>query len=85
MLFAGVDSRNKGPLLQLEGAAGVWPPPRSGSTELEDPLLMTVTPSLQFSETDSFCVSDSSDVRAAVRTVWNWCMCVCVCRMGGGC
>lgn len=39
-----VDTHGKGPLLNLEGPASVWPPPRSGrdggsSAELEAPLL----------------------------------------------
>lgn len=69
MFLPGVDSRRKGPLLQLEGANGVWPPPRGGSAELEAPLLLPATSSLQFSEADAFCVNDFSDVRAIVHTV----------------
>lgn len=42
--LAVVDTRGKGPLLNLENPASVWPPPRSGrdgtpSSELEAPLL----------------------------------------------
>lgn len=45
--LAVVDTRGKGPLLNLESPASVWPPPRSGrvgtpSSELEAPL---ITPS----------------------------------------
>lgn len=40
---AGVDTRGKGPLLNLEAPGSVWPPPRSGRvglpTDGEDPLL----------------------------------------------
>lgn len=70
----GIDSRRKGPRLQLDGPGSVWPPPQrgrvvdfdgsSGGEELETPLLLPSNPSLQFSAPASFHFdSRDSEVR----------------------
>lgn len=61
---AGVDARDKGPLLQLETAGSVWPPPGGegvsalgdDTTGLEAPLLAPSAPPLHLGDAsdDSF-------------------------------
>lgn len=65
--FVGVDTRSKGPLLNLDNTGGAWPPPHEGSggssllmEPLEAPLLAPSAPPLHLAAgVDGCCLDDT--------------------------